>query len=335
MDERLAKGMVRSDLRSFRYKAGDWYLRDLCEELLIARMDGRYPLEQRPLRRQELLGVLKDVEGLIEKRGTAILKDGQDYEPTRVHKKGDGWWRGWVEAAYYDDDEIKHKILRLLGGLVIGTRKKIIVRENGIPIYFESHAIARGLERKGIESTGIYDPNNSPVRAVAETICANAGFLDLWLVVARSGKICFDVVIPAFNGGLLLGEAVYLNDEEDGIGREGELHEGCDYVFGEHSAVNNTRVADKEYAMIRIATFVNDKDLFPAQREIRDRIEAFKAKHQDVLRQRRLWSFWRIGRQSWDDGSKVAMDDLMKITKAIIAFNNNEPPAAVGFEEVA
>jgi hypothetical protein len=334
MDERLAKGMVRSDLRSFRYKAGDWYLRDLCEELLIARMDGRYPLKQRPLRRQELLGVLKDVEGLIEKRGTAILKDGQDYEPTRVHKKGDGWWRGWVEAVYYDDDEIQHKILRFLGGLVIGTRKKIIVRENGIPIYFESHAIARGLERKGIASTGIYDPNNSPVRAVAETICANAGILDLWLVVARSGKICFDVVIPAFDGGLLLGEAVYLNDEEDGIGREGELHEGCDYVFGEHGAVNNTRVADKEYAMIRIVTFVNDKDLFPAQREIRDRIEAFKAKHQDVLRQRQLWAFWRIGRQSWDDGSKAAMDDLMKITKAIIAFNNNEPPA-VGFEEVA
>jgi hypothetical protein len=335
MDERLAKGMVRSDLRSFRYKAGDWYLRDLCEELLFARMDGRYPLKQRPLRRQELLRVLKDVEGLIEKRGTAILKDGQDYEPTRVHKKGDGWWRGWVEAVYYDDDEIQHKILRLLGGLVIGTRKKIIVRENGIPIYFESHAIARGLERKGIENAGVYDPNNSPTRAVAETICANAGILDLWLVLARLAKICFDVMIPAFDGGLLLGAAVYLNDEEDGIGREGELHEGCDYVFGEHGSVQNARVADKEYAMVRIVTFVNAGNLFPAQRDIRDRIEAFKAKHEDVLRCRAMWAFWRIGLKLDDDECKSAMDDLMKITKAIIAFNGHEPPAAVGFEEVA
>jgi len=335
MDERLAKGMVRSDLRSFRYKAGDWYLRDLCEELLIARMDGRYPLKQRPLRRQELLGVLKDVERLIEKRDTAILKDGQDYEPTRVHKKGDGWWRGWVEAVYYDDDEIKHKILRLLGGLVIGTRKKIIVRENGIPIYFESHAIARGLERKGIESTGVYDRSNSPVRAVAETICANAGFLDLCLIVARSLKICFDVMIPAFDGGLLLGAVVHLNDdEEDGIGCE-ELCEGCDYVFGEHGAVNNRRVADKEYAMVRIVTFVNARNLFPAQRKIRDRIEAFKAKHQDVLRQRQLGAFWCIGRQSGDDEFKAAMDDLMEIVNAIMVFSDHEPDISAVVEEVA
>jgi hypothetical protein len=299
MDQKLAKGFVRSDERVITETVHGKIAQigNVMGDVIRPKFTSRKQLSS-----PELKALIIQIDGIIE-NSKPTVRINIYRPPTRIHKRAEAYERLFILpfACMYQGSE-EFAGFDLVGIRVFANCKTAKVNVTFSPISLTGHALERALERKGVDVGQIYDPECSPTHQVAEATFKAAGLVSLWLKTAQAMDKILSIQIPVLDGIILGHNTKYgLEDNFNILMTKG---------------IGTSGYSENAVPQFMCSTFVHDSQLRPEQTEMKQQLLDFNERHKltlDALGEGLVFRDTELGAHTTVDEAEKVWSEFIKL----------------------